>query len=117
MDNKFQKIVRDVLAKEDYKTFKNAGAVLIDSDSGEVLALAQKDESAPNVVLGSGSINGYEAGSIFKILTLEAAMEEKGISLSDKLRCDGLVCKKEKIHGTIRRKKLLRFHVMMFFLN
>ena len=28
-------------------------------------------------------------------------MEEKGISLSDKLRCDGLVCKKEKIHGTI----------------
>jgi len=105
LDNKFQKIVRDVLAKEDYKTFKNAGAVLIDSDSGEVLALAQKDESAPNVVLGSGSINGYEAGSIFKILTLEAAMEEKGISLSDKLRCDGLVCKKEKIHGTISIKE------------
>lgn len=101
LDNDFQKIVRDVLNREDYKTFKNAGAVLIDSESGEVLALAQKDESSPNVVLGSGSINGYEAGSIFKILTLEASMEQKGISLSDELRCDGLVCKKEKIHGTI----------------
>lgn len=101
LDNDFQKIVRDVLNREDYKTFKNAGAVLIDSESGEVLALAQKDESSPNVVLGSGSINGYEAGSIFKILTLEASMEKKGISLSDELRCEGLVCKKEKIHGTI----------------
>ncbi|EGT3614648.1 penicillin-binding protein 2 [Clostridium perfringens] len=101
LDSEIQQIVRDVLAKEEYKTFKNAGAVLIDSASGEILALAQKDEGSPNVVLGSGSINGYEAGSIFKILTLEAAMELKGVSLSDELRCDGLVCKKEKIHGTI----------------
>lgn len=105
LDSEMQKIVRDVLAKEEYKTFQNAGAVLIDSASGEVLALAQKNEETPNVVLGSGSISGYEAGSIFKILTLEAAMELKGINLSDELRCDGLVCKKEKIHGTISVRK------------
>lgn len=105
LDSEMQKIVRDVLSKEEYKTFQNAGAVLIDSASGEVLALAQKNEGAPNVVLGSGSISGYEAGSIFKILTLEAAMELKGISLSDELRCEGLVCKKEKIHGTISVKE------------
>ncbi|MDZ4991534.1 stage V sporulation protein D [Clostridium perfringens] len=105
LDSEMQKIVRDVLAKEEYKTFQNAGAVLIDSASGEVLALAQKNEGAPNVVLGSGSISGYEAGSIFKILTLEAAMELKGVNLSDELRCDGLVCKKEKIHGTISVRK------------
>lgn len=105
LDSEMQKIVREILAKEDYKTFQNAGAVLIDSASGEVLALAQKNEGAPNVVLGSGSISGYESGSIFKILTLEAAMELKGISLSDELRCEGLVCKKEKIHGTISVKE------------
>ncbi|MDZ5252699.1 penicillin-binding transpeptidase domain-containing protein [Clostridium sp. LIBA-8841] len=105
LDSEMQKIVRDVLSKEEYKTFQNAGAVLIDSASGEVLALAQKNEGSPNVVLGSGSISGYEAGSIFKILTLEAAMELKGISLSDELRCEGLVCKKEKIHGTISVKE------------
>lgn len=105
LDSEMQKIVRNVLAKEEYKTFQNAGAVLIDSASGEVLALAQKNEGTPNVVLGSGSISGYEAGSIFKILTLEAAMELKGINLSDELRCDGLVCKKEKIHGTISVRK------------
>ena len=105
LDKELQKIVREVLNKEEYKSFKNAGVLLIDSETGEILSLAQKNEASPNVVLGSGSIKGYEAGSIFKILTLEAAMEKEGVGLLDELRCDGLVCKKEKIHGTISIKE------------
>lgn len=44
-------------------------------------------------------------------------MEEKGISLSDKLRCDGLVCKKEKIHGTISIKEAFEVSCNDVFLN
>ncbi|MGG5462390.1 penicillin-binding transpeptidase domain-containing protein [Clostridium sp. B9] len=101
LDRDIQKMMREVLNREAYKSFSNAGAILIDSESGEILGLAQKNESMPNVVLGAGNINGYEAGSIFKILTLEAAMELKGVKIDDKLTCEGIVCKDEKIHGKI----------------
>lgn len=101
LDKDIQDMMREVLNREEYKRFSNAGAILIDSKSGEILGLAQKNEAMPNVVLGSGNINGYEAGSIFKILTLEAAMELKDIKLDDKLTCEGIVCKEDKVHGNI----------------
>ncbi|MGL5244312.1 MAG: penicillin-binding transpeptidase domain-containing protein, partial [Sarcina sp.] len=101
LDEELQKKVRKVLNDDKYSEYSNIGAVLIEGDTGKILSLAQKDESQANIVVGSGGINGYEPGSIFKILTLEAAMEYNDIKLNDKFVCSGKICNKEKIHGLI----------------
>lgn len=104
LDKNLQNIIREVLGREDYKSFDNIGVVLVDSLSGEVLSLAQKNEWEKNIVLGEGE-KGYEPGSIFKILTLELAMEKKNINLSDEFTCTSKICKPEKTHGTLSVRK------------
>lgn len=101
LDKKLQDNVRSILKDEKYSEFSNIGAVLIEGDTGKILSLAQKDETQPNIVIGSGGIYGYSPGSVFKILTLEAAMKYNGVNLTDKRVCTGQICKKDKIHGEI----------------
>ncbi|MPQ43094.1 penicillin-binding transpeptidase domain-containing protein [Clostridium tarantellae] len=101
LDKELQEKIRVILNDEKYNEYKNIGAVLIEGDTGKILSLAQKDESQANIVIGSGGINGYEPGSIFKILTLEAAMEYHNIKLKDKFNCSGMICSEEKVHGQI----------------
>ena len=44
LDKKLQKITREILSKEEFVNFPNAGAVIIESDTGKILSMAQKDE-------------------------------------------------------------------------
>lgn len=104
LDKRLQSIVREVLNRDEYESFKNAGVVLIDSLSGDILSLAQKHEDQKNIVLGHGDI-GYEPGSIFKILTLEVAMEKNNVSLSDEFICTSKICKSDKTHGKLSVRK------------
>lgn len=99
LDKKLQKITREILSKEEFVNFPNAGAVIIESDTGKILSMAQKDETQPNLITGAGQISGYEPGSIFKILTLEAAMDYLNIDLNDKQVCKGEKCNKS--HGEL----------------
>ncbi len=99
LDKKLQKITREILSKEEFVNFPNAGAVIIESDTGKILSMAQKDETQPNLITGGGQISGYEPGSIFKILTLEAAMDYLNIDLNDKQVCKGEKCNKS--HGEL----------------
>lgn len=99
LDKKLQKITREILSKEEFVNFPNAGAVIIESDTGKILSMAQKDETQPNLITGGGQISGYEPGSIFKILTLEAAMDYLNIDLNDKHVCKGEKCNKS--HGEL----------------
>lgn len=99
LDKKLQKITREILSKEEFVNFPNAGAVIIESDTGKILSMAQKDETQPNLITGGGQISGYEPGSIFKILTLEAAMDYLDIDLNDKQVCKGEKCNKS--HGEL----------------
>lgn len=99
LDSNLQEITRQVLNREEFLDFPNIGAVIIESDTGKVLSLAQKDETQPNLVTGGGKIEGYEPGSIFKIITLEAAMNYLDINLSDIEICSGKRC--SKIHGEL----------------
>lgn len=101
LDLDLQEKIRNILNQDKYKEFNNIGAVLIEGDTGKILSLVQKDESQPNIVLGSGGINGYEPGSIFKILTVEAAMEHHNIKPTDKFTCTGVICSKDKVHGSL----------------
>lgn len=99
LDKNLQEITREILNREEFLEFPNIGAVIVESDTGKILSLAQKDETEPNLVTGAGKISGYEPGSIFKILTLEAAMNNLDISLNDKETCVGDKC--SKLHGEI----------------
>ena len=99
LDKKLQKITREILSKEEFVNFPNAGAVIIELDTGKILSMAQKDETQPNLITGGGQISGYEPGSIFKILTLEAAMDYLNIDLNDKQVCKGEKCNKS--HGEL----------------
>lgn len=101
LDKDYQKIVREVLKREEFNEYNNIGVVLVKSYTGEILSLAQKDESQPNILTGAGNIYGYYPGSTFKMLTLEAAMKYNNISLADKYICDGDICKKKSIHGQL----------------
>lgn len=59
--------IKDVLNDESYSFLENVGVVLLESDTGKIRALVQKDDKMANVDLAIGSI-GYEPGSIFKDL-------------------------------------------------
>lgn len=51
--------------KEEYSYLSNVGVTIMESDTGKIRAMVQKDESAANVNLGIQQI-GYEPGSITK---------------------------------------------------
>lgn len=107
LDKSYQQIVRDVLTQEKYSEFSNIGVAITEGDTGKILAMAQKDESKPNLISGAGGVLGYEPGSTFKILTLEAAMKYLNTSLADMYVCQGYICKQEKIHGKISVEKAM----------
>lgn len=99
LDNNLQNSVRDILNKDEFSEFSNIGAVIIESSTGKILSLAQKDETQPNLVTGGGGIGGYEPGSTFKILTLEAYMQNFNMELNHKEKCTGQIC--NKVHGEL----------------
>ncbi|MGL5576193.1 MAG: penicillin-binding transpeptidase domain-containing protein [Sarcina sp.] len=106
IDKEYQNIIRDVLNRKEYEMYKNIGVALVKSKTGEVLGLAQKDEFAPNLITGAGVV-GYEPGSSFKIITLGAAIKYNNVSLADKYKCEGLICKDYNIHGEINLQKAM----------
>lgn len=106
IDKNYQKIIREVLNRDEYDVYDNVAVALVKSRTGEVLGLAQKDELEPNLLTGAGVI-GYEPGSAFKITTLGAAMKYNNVSLADVYECEGLVCKDYNIHGKINLQKAM----------
>ena len=90
--------VREVLASEKYKAFNNIGVTIMEADTGKIKAMVQKDESEPNVNLGIEG-NGYEPGSVFKLITLASALDKGLVTMNDKYTCTGKICGLG-IHGT-----------------
>lgn len=94
IDSQWEDKIRGVLAKEDYSFLTNVGVVLLESETGKIRAMVQKDETAANVNLAIGNL-GYEPGSIFKLITESIALEEGLIDTSDIFNCEGEICTKE----------------------
>ncbi len=89
LDSKVQNSIRKVLNKKEYKDFNQVGVILSEAESGKIRAMVQKDETLPNVNIGSATQNGFPPGSIFKIITEEAALENNKVSLKDSFKCTG----------------------------
>ncbi|SHE89415.1 peptidoglycan D,D-transpeptidase FtsI family protein [Clostridium fallax] len=116
LDNQWQSKIREVLNDPKYSNLENAGVVLVESKTGKIKALAQKDEKQVNILLGG--TYGYEPGSIFKILTAELALEEGIIKENEKIYCDGKNCfrnGKSHAHGSIDLETAMKVSCNVFF--
>lgn len=93
-----EKALEDAVSKFNAK---GASAVIMDPSTGEILAAASKPDYNPNEPIeGSASeamakwkipiVNdNFEPGSIFKIFTTAAGIEENVVNMNDKFGCGG----------------------------
>ncbi len=98
IDKEYQEKVGEVLNDNKYNYLNNVGVIIMESDTGKIRVLKQKDESEPNVNLAIGQI-GYEPGSVYKIITLGCALDMGLININDKFYCSGEICK--TVHGQL----------------
>lgn len=94
IDSEWEKIVKDILQKEEYSFLKNIGVVISEAETGKIRAMVQKDETEANVNLGIEQL-GYEPGSIFKVITETIALDLGLITTNDIFKCTGEICMKD----------------------
>ena len=103
IDNGWSDKIKDLLNSDDYSNLGNVGVVLLESSTGKIKAMVQKDESEANVNLGIGQL-GLEPGSIFKVITEAIALNEGLINMNDTFYCNGAICSnggKSYAHGNL----------------
>ena len=98
LDKTIQNIVEKILKDEAYKDYSQIGAVLMEIDTGNILAMAQKDDKLSNVNIGVPSGNGFLMGSIFKTIVYEAALENNKIQEDKYVLKDIFPSSIEKLH-------------------
>lgn len=105
INSDIQAEIRKIFEKEEYAKFNNIGVTLIESKTGKIKAMVQKDESQPNINLGMEGL-GYEPGSVFKVVTLASAIEEGKVNVNQKYFCNGSLCKGRE-HGYLNAQEAL----------
>ncbi|GAA0788877.1 penicillin-binding transpeptidase domain-containing protein [Hathewaya limosa] len=75
LDKEIQTSVEKIIRDEKYNSYKDIGVLLMESDTGKILAMANKDDRHPNINIGASSNSGYFPGSIFKVVTSAAALD------------------------------------------
>jgi stage V sporulation protein D (sporulation-specific penicillin-binding protein) len=78
---------------------KSATIIVMDPNTGEILAMANRPDFNPNDYQDYPAVNrrnpainnSYEPGSTFKIVTLGAALEENLVSENDRFYCPGYI--------------------------
>lgn len=93
IDKEIEDKVREILDKEEYSYLNNIGVTIMESDTGKIRAMVQKDESEANINLGIQQI-GYEPGSIYKVITLGAALDMGLININNTFVGTGKIDKK-----------------------
>lgn len=102
IDKDMQDKVDEVLHNEEYDYLSNIGVIIMESDTGKIKCMTQKDESEANINIGIEQM-GYEPGSIYKIITLGAALDCGIINVNDSYACSGKICKVS--HGNLTIEK------------
>lgn len=113
LDKNIQDKIQAVLKSDKYKNLSQAGVILMESSTGRILSMTQKDNTLPNVNIAAATQQGYDPGSIFKVIVEEAGIDRKTISLSTKFSCKNSIYQgaydkcKEKDHGTLTPEEAL----------
>lgn len=98
IDEEMQDKVKEILDKGEYSYLNNIGITIMEADTGKIRTMIQKDESAANINLGIQQI-GYEPGSIYKVITLGAALDMGLLNINNIFSCSGKICK--EVHGKL----------------
>ncbi|AGX42340.1 cell division protein FtsI/penicillin-binding protein 2 [Clostridium saccharobutylicum] len=93
IDKDMEDKIREILNKDEYSYLSNIGVTIMEADTGKIRAMVQKDESEANINLGIQQI-GYEPGSIYKSITLGAALDMGLVNIDDTFVATGKIDKK-----------------------
>lgn len=105
IDKEYNDIINNVLQKECFSKLDNIGVILMESNTGKIRAMTEKDESQAEINLGMEG-SGYEPGSIYKLITLSSALEEGLITMQDPFYCSGEIC--HTVHGMLTVENALK---------
>ncbi|MBU3158583.1 penicillin-binding protein 2 [Clostridium frigoris] len=96
IDEQIQVKVENILHEEKYNKI---GILLMESSSGKIRAMAQKDDNAYNVNLGYPSTNGALPGSIFKVIVDEAGIDMNKINNYQEFTINSKIFSEEPFKG------------------
>ncbi|ABK60874.1 MULTISPECIES: penicillin-binding transpeptidase domain-containing protein [Clostridium] len=82
LDKTIQENIKNILNQKKYSSYEQIGVILMESDTGNIKAMVQKDDSKPNINIGASTQNGFFAGSILKAIVEEAGIKNNKISLN-----------------------------------
>ena len=75
LDKEIQNNVEGILHEEKYNKYKQIGVLLMESSTGKIRAMAQKDDNSYNANLGMPGTGGALPGSIFKVIVDESGLD------------------------------------------
>lgn len=90
LNKTIQESVESVLRNDTFKDHDQIGAIIMDSENGDILAMAQKDDNISNVNIGIPSGNGFLLGSTFKTVVYESALSNKIVSTDEIFNLKGI---------------------------
>ena len=105
LDGNLQEHIKELLNNK-YGAYEQIGVILMESNSGNIKAIVQKDDTLPNVNIGAETLNGFFPGSIYKTLIMETMLEKDNNNINKKFSCRGLYEDKNKgiTHGSLSIK-------------
>lgn len=106
IDKEMEDNVRQVLKQEEYEGLDNIAVMIMEAETGKIRTMVQKDESEANINLAIEGI-GYEPGSIYKLITLGAALDKGVITLENVFSCNSVICEKNNCHGFLTVEEAL----------
>ena len=84
LDKAIEEKIEVILHDEKLKKYSQIGVVLMESSTGKIRAMTQKNDNTYNANLGMPGTNGAVAGSIFKVIVDEALLD-KNLAYNDKM--------------------------------
>jgi len=105
LDYNIQKNIEEILRSKNYEEYGQIGAILMESQTGNLLSMAQKDDSLSNVNIGVPSGNGFLLGSTFKTIVYEAALESQLVGMDENFYLKGIFPKSIEKLGSYNMKQ------------
>ncbi|MBU3111392.1 penicillin-binding transpeptidase domain-containing protein [Clostridium lacusfryxellense] len=75
INKEIQAKIEDILHDKEYEKYGQIGVILMESGSGKIRAMSQKNDNESNINMGQPGTNGALPGSIFKVIVEQAGLD------------------------------------------